>query len=266
MPIRLDFQPEPISYDDYHALDYKVMGIAFSIHRDMGRLWNEKIYQNALARRCRKAGIENVATEVPIYVSYNDFTKLYKIDILIGNVIYEMKAAQTLTGEHEKQTINYLMLTGLRHAKLINMRPSSVKHRFVTTNITPGIRFDFTIDDAHWQELDESSVWLKKMLKNLIAEWGTFLELTLFHEAIVHFLGGEVAVIKEIEVRDGTHLLGKQKVSLLSPDVAFKFSAMTKDQKQYENHLRRFLRYTPLKAIHWINFNHEKVFLKTILK
>ncbi len=37
MPIRLGVQTKPISCDDFHTLDYKVMGIVFSIHRDLGR-------------------------------------------------------------------------------------------------------------------------------------------------------------------------------------------------------------------------------------
>lgn len=157
MPIQLSVQIKPISYADFHALDYKVMGIVFSIHNDFGRFWNEKIYQNELAYRCRKAGLENVATEVPIHVSYEDFSKDYKIDLLIDNVIYELKTAQSLAGEHENQTINYLMLTGLRHAKLINMRPPSVEHRFVSTNITPEKRYKFTIEGGQWRDLDVSS-------------------------------------------------------------------------------------------------------------
>ncbi|MFQ5866000.1 MAG: hypothetical protein ACE5IW_12300 [bacterium] len=51
MPIKPSVQTKPISYDDFHSLDYEVMGIVFSIHRDLGRFWNEKIYQNELAYR-----------------------------------------------------------------------------------------------------------------------------------------------------------------------------------------------------------------------
>lgn len=98
MPIRLGVQTKPISCDDFHALDYKVMGIVFSIHRDLGRFWDERIYQNELAYRCKRAGFERVAVEVPIYVSFDDFTKIYKIDLLIDNGIYELNG----TGSHRR--------------------------------------------------------------------------------------------------------------------------------------------------------------------
>jgi GxxExxY protein len=266
MAIKIGVQIKPISNDDFHTLDYEVMRIVFSMHRDLGRFWNEKIYQNELAFRCQKIGFENVATEVPIQVSYEDFIKVYKIDLLIHNAIYELKTTQILTGEHEKQTINYLMLTGLNHAKLINMRPSSVQHRFVSTKITPDKRYDFTVDDEKWQELDEDSIWLKQIFKRLLDEWGVFLEVNLFNEAITHFRGGEERVVKEIEVMDGVRILGRQKTHLLNSNIAFKISSVTKDERYYENHFRRFIRYTALKAIQWINFNNDKVVFKTINK
>ena len=266
MPIKPGVQTKPISYDDFHSLDYEVMGIVFSIHRDLGRFWNEKIYQNGLAYRCQKAGFENVATEVPIHVSYADFIKVYYIDLLINNVTYELKTAQILTGVHDKQTINYLMLTGLNHAKLINMRPPSVQHRFVSTRLTTENRYDFTVDDEQWRDFDEDSIWLKRMFRSLLDEWGAFLEVNLFYNAIVHFRGGEGNVVKEINVMEGSRILGRQKAHLITSDIAFKISSVTKDERHYENHFRRLIRYTSLKAIHWINLNHDKVVFKTILK
>lgn len=264
MPIQSRVQFQPLSYSDFHAIDYEVMGIAFAIHNEMGRFWNEKIYQNELADRYQKAGFGGVATEVPICVSYKDFSKIYKIDLLLESVIYELKTAETFSAEHEKQALNYLMLTGMNHAKLVNMRPPSVQHRFVSTKITPARRLQVTVEDSEWQDLDDDSKRLKQIFKNLLDEWGTFLDITLFYEAVTHFLGGEGAVVKEVEVKNGSRLLGKQKTHLLTQDIAFKISSITKDEKQYESHFRRFLRYTPLKAIHWVNFNHEKVVFKTI--
>ncbi len=266
MPISVGLRTNPISYNDFHLLDYEVMGIVFTIQRELGRFWNEKIYQNELAYRCQKAGYDNVATEVPLRVSYEDFIKVYYMDLLVNNALYELKTAKTLNSEHEKQTINYLMLTGLNHAKLINMSPPSVQHRFVSTKITPDKRFNFSVDDDQWVELDDDSIWLKQIIKSLLNEWGTFLDITLFYDAILHFRGGEEAVIKMIDAWQGSRHLGRHKTYLINSDISFKISSVTKDEKKYENQCRRFIQHTSLKALHWININHNKALFETILK
>ena len=265
MPIKHSGQVKRLSEDDFHLLDYEIMGLVFSIHRELGRFWNEKIYQNEIANRCQKAGFEKVATEVPIDVSYKDFNKYYYIDVLIDNaVVYELKTVQVLTGEHRKQTLNYLFLMGMQHGKLINMRPSSVEHRFVSTRLTSEKRNDFMIDDLEWQELDGDSIWLKQLLISLLDEWGAFLATNLFYDAIYHFRDGEENVVKNIEVVNGSNVLGMQRVHLINPEVAFKISSITKAEAFYEQHLRRFIQYTSLKAIQWINFNHNIIVFKTI--
>jgi len=68
-----------ICEQDFYEIDYRVTGLAFEIQNEMGRLWDEKIYQNELARRCRGAGFANVETEVPIVVSYQSFSKKYYV-------------------------------------------------------------------------------------------------------------------------------------------------------------------------------------------
>ena len=266
MPIQMSRPVEPVSYDVYHARDYNIMGIAFSIHRELERFWHEQIYQNELAYRCQKAGFENVAVEVVINVSFEDFLKVYYIDLLIDNVIYELKTAQGWNGDHEKQVINYLLLSGLNHAKLVNFRPPSVEHRFVSTKITPANRYNFELNDEQWRNIDESSIWLKHTLEGLINEWGVFLEVGLFYDAIIHFRGGKEKVAKKVEVRNGSRVLGKQKMHLIAPEIAFKITSVSKEERYYENHLQRFIQYTSLKAIQWINFNHHKIVFKTVLK
>ncbi len=266
MPITHGVEIKTISDEAFHSLDYKVMGLAFSIHREMGRFWNESIYQNELADRCQRAGFEKVSTEVPIRVSHKDFSKSYYVDVLVDNaVIYEMKSAQALSGEHRKQALNYLFLLGMQRGKLINMQPSSVEHRFVSTKITPEERYAFSIDDSDWQDHDEDGVWLKQLMTNLVREWGAFLGNSLFYEAIYHFRGGEENVIKKIEIRHGSNFLGTQKSHMINREVAFKISSITKGETFYEKHLRQFVRFASLRAFQWINFNHAKIVFKTIL-
>jgi GxxExxY protein len=267
MPIECSEKIIPILEDEFHLLDYKVMKLVFSIHNEFGRLWNEKIFQNEFARRCRTAGFEKVKTEVPIKVSCQGFQKTFFIDLLLNNaIVYELKAVKKLSGEHHLQTINYLLLISAHHGKLINMRSPSVESRFVSTRLTKEKRYDYTILDHHWLNIDEKSKWLKQTMIDLIAEWGAFLDTDLFYSAINHFLGGEDKVIHKILVKNGDQLLGRQKVYLINSDIAFKISSMSKDEKYYEQNLKRILIYTSLKAIQWINFNHNQIKFKTIFQ
>jgi GxxExxY protein len=201
MPFKPSTKIKSILEDDFHALDYDVMGLVFSIHNELGRLWNEKIFQNELANRCLKAGFENVQTEVAIQVSYRDFQKFFYIDLLLNNaVVYELKTVKTLSGEHHQQTLNYLLMLGTKHGKLINMRQPSVESRFVSTRLTPEKRYDYTIQVHQWQDIDKNSMWLKQTMIDLIGEWGAFLDTTLFCEAINHFRVVKIKLFKKLKL------------------------------------------------------------------
>ncbi len=265
MPIRTPYPVNLISEDEFHDIDYQVMGLAFAVHNEMGRLWNETIFRAELADRCSKAGFKNVQQEAPIEISYQDFVKTLYVDLFLDHcALYELKAVQKLTGKHFQQALTYLFLLGLQHGKLVNMRSASVKFQFVSTRFTFENRLDFFVDDRHWQEIDEDCVWLKKLMIALLQDWGAYLDTSLFYEAIAHFRGGEANVVKEIEIKKGGATLGRQKIHMLNPKTAFKISAMTKDQENYEKHIRRFMSFTPLQAVQWINFNYHNIEFKTI--
>jgi len=243
------------------------MGLVFSMHNDLGRLYDEKIYQKELSYRCRKTGLESVLTEVPIQVSLRDYTKTYYIDLLINNsVMYELKAVTAITGDHRRQALNYLLLTGMHHGKLVNMRPESVEHRFVSTKLTPEKRYGFVIDDQRWQNIDEDSLWLKSLVENLLFEWGAFLDTNLFYDAIYHFRGGQDRAVRNLVVVNDSRVLGHQRVHVLNPTIAFRISSVTKDTRHYERNLQRFIHHTDLRAIQWINFSHRNIVFATIEK
>ena len=265
MPIEKMFKTRDISEEEFRETDFKTMGIAFEIQNDMGRFWKEKIYQNELAYRCQKAGYAKIEKEVPIIVTYQDFSKKYFIDLLCNDsVVYELKTVDALVGEHKNQTLNYLFLTGLNHGKLINMRSPTVQSEFVSTKISTEKRFDFNVEDSDWKNIDKESEWLKQLVRELLSEWGAYLNIHLFYEAIYHFRGGEENVIKKIKVSNGNRIVGKQKAHLLNDYVAFKISAIIKNQQKYEKQLQKIIQFTNLKAIQWINFKRDHIIFKTI--
>lgn len=144
----------------------------------------------------------------------------------------------------QNQTLNYLFLTGLNHGKLINLRPPSVKSEFVSTKISTENRFDFTIEDSTWKNIEADYAWLKQLIIDLLFEWGAYLSIDLYYETIIHFRGGEENVIQKIKVVNGKRTIGEQKVHMLNNDVAFKISAILKDQHKYEQQLHNLLRST----------------------
>lgn len=72
-----------------------------------------------------------------IQVEHKDFRKLYFLDMLTNEAgIYELKATVALNNNNDRQLINYLLLAGLHHGKLINFGPASVEYRFISTSLT----------------------------------------------------------------------------------------------------------------------------------
>jgi len=266
MGIYFEHNIKIISENEFHKIDYIITGLAFKIHNEIGRLWNEKIYQQALANMCREAGFKNVKTEAEIIVSHNDFEKKYFIDLLVeDSIVYELKTVNKLSAEHRKQALNYLYLLGIHHGKLINFKPETVEKEFASTSISRLDRYEYSIISKSWLDLDKDSIWLKEFITELLRDWGSFLELNLFYEAIIKFRGGEENVIQKIDVIYKDSKLGMQKVHLLNNNIGFKITAFTKEINNYEHHLQRLINLTKLDAIQWINFKKNIITFKTIL-
>ena len=98
----------------------------FNIHSFLRYGHLEKIYENALAHRLRKKGLE-IRQQHPIKVHDEDGTLLgdYYADIFAENqLIVEIKACKTLAPEHTAQLLGYLRATNIEHGLLINFGAS----------------------------------------------------------------------------------------------------------------------------------------------
>jgi GxxExxY protein len=107
---------------DIKALSDQVRQTAYAIHVYHGHGHLEKVYENALAHRLRKAGLE-VRQQYPITVYDEDGTTIgdYITDLVVeGLLIIELKVAKTLAPEHEAQILGYLKSARLVHGLLIN--------------------------------------------------------------------------------------------------------------------------------------------------
>jgi len=108
--------------EDIKELCDKVRQTAYDIHMYHGQGHLEKVYENALAHRLRRAGVQ-VRQQEPIRVFDQDGTLIgeYYADLLLeGILIVELKAAKMLAPEHEAQILGYLKSTRIEHGLLIN--------------------------------------------------------------------------------------------------------------------------------------------------
>jgi len=100
----------------------KVRELSYAIHIYHGNGYLEKVYENALVHRLKKAGYK-VAQQKAITIRDEDGTVIgeYFADIILADsLIIELKATKTLTNEHKSQLLHYLHATGIEHGLLIN--------------------------------------------------------------------------------------------------------------------------------------------------
>ncbi len=95
---------------------------AYAIHVYLGHGHLEKVYENALAHRLVKAGLD-VKQQQPMTVYDEDGTVIgdYFVDLLINDrLIVELKACRSLAQEHVAQLLGYLKSARVEHGLLIN--------------------------------------------------------------------------------------------------------------------------------------------------
>jgi GxxExxY protein len=95
---------------------------AYDIHVYHGNGHLEKVYENALVHRLRKAGFD-VKQQHALKVYDEDGTEIgdYFADLLVdGRLIVELKATKTLADEHVAQVLGYLKASRIEHGLLIN--------------------------------------------------------------------------------------------------------------------------------------------------
>ena len=136
VPIEASIPIRVISQDAFHAIDHVMLGHAFAVHNEYGRLLDESFYKSEVAHRCVRDGIA-VKREVLIRVRHATFHKDYFIDMLLdGSTVIEGKAVEAIAPSHQGQALNYLLLAGTHHGSLVNFRPTRVQRDFVSRDDT----------------------------------------------------------------------------------------------------------------------------------
>jgi GxxExxY protein len=104
---------------------------AWSLHHYLRHGHLEKVYENGLAHRLRKQGL-NVKQQVPLTVHDENGVVLgeYIADLFIEfPLLIELKAVATITDAHVAQLLGYLRASRIEHGLLINFGASKLQIR-----------------------------------------------------------------------------------------------------------------------------------------
>ena len=120
-------------------LTHTVIGLAMTVHREMGPGFLESIYHRCMEIELARAGLP-FDSAAPINVFYKGkIAGNFIADLIISSetpLLIELKAVEAIKKEHEAQVVNYLSATGIDEALILNFGALSLqfKHKFRNRN------------------------------------------------------------------------------------------------------------------------------------
>ena len=160
--------------------------------------------------------------------------------------------------------MNYLLLTGVNHGKLINFAPDRLEHEFVNTRLTYADRRDFAVDDTGWRDTEGFGEDDKGLIIDMLRDWGTGLDCTLYREAVFHFLCGECNPYKALDVFQNERCVAKQSVPMCGVTTAVYVTTFQHNVSPFVEHLTRLIQTTKIESAQWINVARKTVTFKTL--
>lgn len=112
----------------YPEESYKIKGCMFEVHKELGAGFLEQVYQEALEREFKNAGIP-YKREAHLKINYKGefLQKEYIADfICYDKIIIELKTVSEITDVHKYQVLNYLKATGFQLGIIGNFAKKSL--------------------------------------------------------------------------------------------------------------------------------------------
>lgn len=262
MPIETQYPLQAMDRQTFGRLSYTVVGDLIAIHNSLGRLFEESVYKQSL-----RAVRIDALLEVWIDVSHATFRKRYFVDVLVQlGGMFEIKTVESLAPAHRAQLLHYLMLCGLSHGMLINIRPEQIEREYINNVMSLEERRRFSVVLHEWDESTPSAKPFRELVTTLLSDWGTCLELPLYEDAIIHFFGGHDAVTQRRNVRWNSQLVSSQPFRMVAPTVAFMLTALedADAQSRFTEHVRRMLGHVELEAVLWANIARHQITFSTL--
>ena len=111
----------------YKDIVYNIIGAAMTVHRELGGGLLEPIYNEAMCMELSDKGFHPESEkELLCFYKGKRMNKSYRMDIVVNDVILELKSTSDICPEHRFQLFNYLRLTKKPIGILINFGADSL--------------------------------------------------------------------------------------------------------------------------------------------
>lgn len=114
----------------YPELSYKIVGVLFKVHNELGNKYQEKYYQRAIAIELANQKI-NFKKEVLVDLIYgNEKIGKYFLDFLVEDkIVLEIKATDKFKVSDYKQVSAYLKSKDMKLGILANFRTEQITYK-----------------------------------------------------------------------------------------------------------------------------------------
>ncbi len=110
---------------------YAIIGAAMEVHRELRHGLLEVVYQDALVVEFEARGIRFEREKLlTVFYKGRPLPSFFKADfVCFGSVIVECKSQASIGSPEDAQVINYLQLTGLHRAIILNFGTPSLEYK-----------------------------------------------------------------------------------------------------------------------------------------
>ena len=125
-------------FKQYKDTVYLIIGAAMNVHDELSWGLLEPVYNEALHLELLDNNIANEREKhLPCYYKHHQLEKFYQMDLVVDDVVVELKSVEELSSAHRAQLFNYLRLTRKPIGLLINFgQPSLQGERYGYDEVT----------------------------------------------------------------------------------------------------------------------------------
>ena len=115
----------------YKKESYKIIGLCIDVYNELGKGFLEVVYKDALEIEFQKNEIpyerekEYLINYKGVVLSHN----FYADFVVYDKIILEVKASKEIIDKYLKQTLNYLAVSKIKLALVINFGEDSLKYK-----------------------------------------------------------------------------------------------------------------------------------------